>query len=55
MTGILERLRHGPASVGDLRRAGATEDEILKLIDAGLIAVLQFSDHDDAFIVGIYR
>lgn len=55
MIGILERLKNGPASVGELVRAGATEDEIHQLIDADLIAILQFSDDNDALIVGAYK
>lgn len=54
MNKVLTRLKHGPASVGELVRAGATEELIRQLIAARLIAILQFSEDPDALVVGSY-
>ncbi|EHL8229986.1 hypothetical protein KE423_003903 [Salmonella enterica] len=52
---IIDRLRHGPATVGELLRAGATEDEIADLVKAGVAVILQYNEDPDARIIGAYR
>ncbi|MDN4342494.1 hypothetical protein HV336_08225 [Citrobacter freundii] len=51
---IAARLSIGPATVGDLVRNGANEGQIADLVRAGIAVVLQFSEDNDATIIGGY-
>ncbi|HEM8612766.1 hypothetical protein [Citrobacter braakii] len=51
---IAARLAIGPATVGDIVRSGANEGQIADLIRAGIVVVLQFSEDNDAVILGGY-
>ncbi len=51
---IAARLAIGPATVGELLRAGATEDQIAGLVRTGCVAILQHHADPEALIIGGY-
>lgn len=51
---IVKRLSIGPATTGELRRAGATDEQISGLVLARIAVILQHHTDPDAEIIGVY-
>ncbi|EMM2537349.1 hypothetical protein B9P84_22170 [Citrobacter braakii] len=51
---IAARLNTGPATLGELVRAGASAVVIADMVRAGVAVVLQFHEDSDVMIIGGY-